>query len=180
MNKKNLKSVLDFSPLVVFFLCYKISGIYLATIAIVISTIITTFITYYIERKISWLPIITVIILAIMGGLTIFYKNDIFIKIKPTIINLLFAFILLIGLLRKKLFLKYIINNSLVMSDSAWRNFTLRWIGLFIFLAILNEIVWRNFSTDIWVNFKVFGILIITFVFMLLQYRFLRDNTVSS
>lgn len=177
MNR-TVKLCCDLGPLVIFFVAYKWHGVYMATIALIAATIVATAVEYYFQRKISWLPIITVGIVSIMGGLTVFSGNEIFIKIKPTMINLIFAAVLLIGLLMDKLLVKYMLGKSLQMSDEAWKAFTVRWALFFIVLAILNELIWRNFSTDAWVNFKVFGIFALTIGFMIIQYPFLRRHTV--
>jgi len=105
----------------------------------------------------------------VMGGLTLYLQDDLFIKIKPTITNLLFAGILLGGLAWGKLFLRYVFGAAFRLEDVGWRILTIRWSLFFVFLAVVNEIVWRNFDTDTWVNFKVFGIMPMTFIFALAQ-----------
>ncbi len=176
MENNKIKTLLDIVPIIIFFAAYKISGIYIATVCLAIITVITTIISYVLDKKVNLVPLLTTIIIVIMASLTVIFKNDYYIKMKPTLINLLFAAILAGGLVFNKIILKSLLNKSLEMADKAWKILTYRWIGLLIFLAITNEIVWRNFSTDIWVNFKVFGILGITFIFMAFQYKFLRDN----
>lgn len=177
-TNKRLKFFCDLAPLVVFFLAYKYAGIYMATVVLIIATTATTALTYYYERKISWMPIVTVILVALMGGLTLWSGNQLFIKMKPTVINGLFAAIVLGAMACDKLVLKQLFGHSLNMSDAAWKIFSLRWSGLFILLAFLNELIWRNSSTDIWVNFKVFGILPLMFLFMVTQYPFLKRHAI--
>jgi intracellular septation protein len=177
MNR-TVKFFCDIGPLVVFFVGYKALGVYSATIGLVVATIIATAVEYYFQRKISWIPIGTVAAVMLMGGLTIWSGNELFIKIKPTIINGLFAIILAVGLLYNKLLVKCLLGKAIQMSDQAWRIFTFRWIAFFITLAVINELVWRNFGTDTWVNFKVFGLLGLTFGFMLTQYPFLKRHGV--
>jgi intracellular septation protein len=105
----------------------------------------------------------------VFGFLTIYLQDATFIKIKPTILNSLFAFILAAGLYFERPVLKFALGEVMQLRDEGWRVLTLRWIGFFIFLAILNEIVWRNFSTDTWVSFKSFGVMPLTFLFMMAQ-----------
>ena len=176
--KQKIKLFCDLFPLAAFFVAYKYSGVMAATITLVISTLFTTALAYYYERKISWIPIITVALVSVMGGLTIFSGNELFIKIKPTLINGILALILMGGLLCRKLLLKQMLGASMEMSDQAWKIFSLRWIGLFIGLALLNEVIWRHASTDVWVSFKVFGLLPITLAFMLAQYPFLKRHAI--
>lgn len=178
MNR-TVKFFCDFGPLAVFFVAYKISGIYVATVALIVATIITAVFEYYYQRKIAWLPILTVLIVTVMGGLTVVFQNEVFIKIKPTIINALFAFILGVGLWLNKLWAKQIVGQSIKMSDEAWRKFTIRWMLFFMAMACINELVWRNVSTASWVNFKIFGILGLTFVFMISQYPFLKRHIIE-
>ena len=115
------------------------------------------------------MPTVGAGIVLIFGGLTIYFDNEVFIKMKPTIINLIFAIILYGGMLVKKPLLKILLGAALRLEEEGWRILTYRWIGFFIALAVLNEIVWRTQTTDIWVNFKVFGILPITFIFTVFQ-----------
>jgi intracellular septation protein len=174
--KQPLKSITDFGPLVLFFAAYKLEGIIAATAALIVSTLIVLAITYYLTRHIPIMPLITAAVVSIFGSITIFSGNDLFIKIKPTIINIIFATILIIGLLKGKGLLKYLFDSTIKMPDSAWKVFSLRWALFFIFIAAANEYVWRNFSTDTWVDFKVFGLLGVTFVFILTQIPFLHKN----
>ena len=178
--KQPLKSITEFGPLLIFFATYKFQGLIAATAALIVATLIVLAITYYLIRTITMMPLITAAVVSIFGGITIFSGNDLFIKIKPTIINLVFAAILIIGLLRGKGLLKYLFDSTIKMSDEAWKSFSLRWAIFFVILAAINEYVWRNFSTDIWVNFKVFGLLGATFVFILTQVPFLNKNIIQN
>ncbi|MFT6220408.1 MAG: intracellular septation protein [Lentimonas sp.] len=144
-----------------------------ATIALLVATLVALTIIYIKTRKIAKMPLFSAILLGIFGFLTVFSGNEIFIKIKPTLVNLLFASILLSGYFLKKPLLKMLLGHSLIMQESAWHQLSLRWAIFFIFLAILNEIMWRHFSTDFWVGFKVFGILPITIMFTLFQIPFI-------
>ena len=158
-NKFLLKFLSDFFPLIAFFLTYKLSThdnpIIPATICLIIATIISLSVIYYYNKKIAKMPLFSAILLGFFGGITVFSGNDIFIKMKPTIINLLFAAILFVGYFLNKPFIKYLANNQISLDDKSWLNLSLIWGFFFIFLAIVNEIIWRNFSTDFWVKFKV-------------------------
>ena len=125
------------------------------------------------------MPTVGALIILIFGGLTIYFDNEVFFKRKPTIINLLFAIILYGGEILKKPLLKYILGSALKLQTEGWEKLTKRWIGFFIALAILNEIIWRTQSTDIWVNFKVFGILPITFIFTAFQISLINKYKIN-
>ena len=125
---------------------------------------------YYLEKKIQIIPLIGGILITFFGGLSIYFNNPIFIYLKPTIINFLFAFILLFGkFVMNKMFIKILFQNSLKLSEVGWEKLNLRWILFFIFLGILNEMVWRTQTEEFWVNFKVWGLLPITFAFTIFQ-----------
>ena len=183
MNSKNkkeqssLQTICDLVPLLVFFATYKLSNhpnpIIPATIALIIATFIALTIIYIKHKKIAKMPLFSAILLGIFGFLTIFSGNELFIKIKPTLVNLLFASILLFGYFSKKPLLKMVLGHGFQMSDESWRQLSLRWAYFFIFLAVLNEIMWRYCSTDFWVGFKVFGVLPITIIFTLTQIPFI-------
>ena len=125
------------------------------------------------------MPTVGATIVLIFGGLTIYFDNEVFFKMKPTIINFLFAAVLYAGTIIKKPLLKYLLGAALKLEDLGWKILTQRWIGFFIALAILNEIVWRTQSTDIWVNFKVFGILPITFIFTMTQFPLIKKYQIE-
>ena len=125
------------------------------------------------------MPTVGALIILIFGGLTIYFDNKIFFKMKPTIINLLFALILYGGVIVKKPLLKFLLGAAIKLEDEGWKILTQRWISFFIALAILNEIVWRTQSTNIWVNFKVFGILPITFIFTMTQFPLIKKYQIE-
>ena len=125
------------------------------------------------------MPTVGAGIVLLFGGLTIYFDNDVFFKMKPTIINVLFAVILYGGILINKPLLKYLLGAALKLEEAGWKILTQRWIGFFIALAVLNEIVWRTQSTDIWVNFKVFGILPITFIFTMTQFPLIKKYQIE-
>lgn len=171
------KFLYDYLPLIVFFICYKFSKgpepLVTATIFMLITTFAALIISYFWTRNIPKVALVSAIVLAIFGGLTIFLKDDIFIKTKPTIINLFFAGILLYGYFAKKPLLSYLLEGQIKMSNHAWHILSLRWALFFVFLAALNEFVWRSFSTDFWVNFKVFGMMPISLIFTISQIPFM-------
>jgi len=125
------------------------------------------------------MPTVGAVIVLIFGGLTIYFDNEVFFKMKPTIINIFFAAILYGGILINRPLLKYLLGATLKLQETGWKILTQRWIGFFIALAILNEIVWRTQSTDIWVNFKVFGILPITFIFTMTQFPLIKKYQIE-
>lgn len=175
-----LQFMRDFLPLLTFFAVYKLSGhehpIIPATIALIITTFIALVVNYIFTRKIAKMPLFSALVLGFFGSLTIYSGNEIFIKIKPTLINLLFASILFFGYFNEKPLLKTLLESAFQLSNKAWMSLSLRWGMFFVFLAILNEIIWRNFSTDFWVQFKVFGILPITIAFTILQIPFILNE----
>ena len=168
------KLFIDIGPLAVFFIFYTRSDLKTAILPFMIATIISVLFSYIIEKKIPIMPTVGAAIILVFGGLTIYFDNDVFFKMKPTIINLLFAGILFSGTLMNKPLLKYLLGGAIKLKEEGWSILTKRWIGFFIALAILNEIVWRTQSTDLWVNFKVFGILPITFIFTLTQFTTIK------
>jgi len=120
-------------------------------------------------RTLPIMPLVTLAVVLVFGGLTLYLQDDMFIKMKPTIVNTLFASVLLIGLYFGKSFLAYVFESAFKITDEGWRILTLRWGLFFIFLAVINEVVWRNFSTDFWVSFKVWGTMPITMIFAMFQ-----------
>ena len=168
MNRPIIKFITDFGPLLVFFTIYfkNDNDLKLAIPPFIVATLIALAIVYFLERKISIVPLTSGILITLFGGLTLYFDNKIFFYMKPTIINLLFAFVLFFGqYITKKSLLKIFFQNSLNLRDEGWNKLNYRWIYFFIFIAILNEIVWRTQSEVFWVNFKVWGLLPITFLF---------------
>ena len=168
MSRPVIKFITDFGPLLVFFTIYfkNDNDLKLAIPPFIIATLIALAIVYFLERKISIVPLTSGILITLFGGLTLYFDNKIFFYMKPTVINLLFAFVLFFGqYITKKSLLKIFFNNSLNLRDEGWNKLNYRWIYFFIFIAILNEMVWRTQSEVFWVNFKVWGLLPITFLF---------------
>ncbi len=152
-----------------------------AILPLIIATVISILIVYYFEKKISPMPIIGAVLVSVFGGLTIYFDNKVFFYMKPTIINILFALILMYGkFFLKKSLLQLLLENSIKLKDEGWRILTNRWIYFFVFLAFLNEMVWRTQSEEIWVQFKVFGILPITFVFTIFQIRIIEKFRITN
>jgi len=169
-----LKVALDLGPLLLFFFANSRYGIFVATGTFMVAVLAALAASYVMTRQLPIMPVVTAIIVVVFGGLTLVLHNDLFIKIKPTILYALFGAVLLGGLWFGKSFLGIVFDSLFHLTDEGWRKLTLRWAIFFLALAILNEIVWRNASTDVWVNFKVFGVLPLTFLFGALQYPLLR------
>lgn len=170
MNKSTIKFITDFGPLLIFFYFYKKQGMIEAILPLIISTLIATAVLYFFEKKIPIIPIVGAVIVAIFGGLTLYFNDKTFIYMKPTIVNLLFAGILFLGnFILKKNFIKSLLENSIQLEERGWEILNQRWILFFIFLALLNELIWRTQTEDFWVKFKVFGIIPITLIFTLFQ-----------
>ncbi len=162
---------IEAGPLLVFFVVNGVfsgegkSGIFAATGAFMVAMTLSLVASWRLERRLPPMPLITTVFVLVFGGLTLFLANDVFIKLKPTIVNLLFATILAAGLLLGRPFLKLAFESAFRLTEQGWRLLTIRWILFFLFLAGLNELVWRSCSTDAWVSFKLFGILPLTLVF---------------
>jgi intracellular septation protein len=172
VNKSFVKFLTDFGPLFIFFVVYYKSGnnLIVAIPPLIVATIVAIIIVYILEKRIPYIPLFGGLLISFFGGLTIYFQDPIFIYLKPTIINIVFAFTLFIGkVFFKKNFLKIFFKGSLKLEEIGWNKLMYRWIGFFIFLAILNEIIWRTQSQVAWVNFKVWGILSLTFVFTAFQ-----------
>jgi intracellular septation protein len=168
-----LKLVLDIGPLVLFFAANAKLGIYVATGAFMAAVLVALIVSYLMTRHIAIMPVVTAVIVLVFGGLTLVLHDDLFIKLKPTIIYVLFGGTLLAGLLLDKPFLSILFDQMFHLTAEGWRKLTWRWVIFFFALAVLNEIVWRNFSTDVWVSFKLFGVVPLTFLFGALQYPLL-------
>ena len=165
-----MRLALDFAPLGVFFLAYRLEGLMAATALLIMATLLSLLITYVVERKISLAPLVSGIAVAIFGSLTLVLNNEYFIKMKPTLVNLLFAGTLLIGVYGyRRGLLRYLLDMAFTLSDRGWLVLSRNWGFFFIGLAVLNEVIWRSFSTDFWVDFKVFGMFTITMSFAVSQ-----------
>ena len=168
------KLALELGPLVLFFLANQRAGIFTATALFLAATLAALAIHYLLLRKLPIMPLVSGIVVLVFGGLTLALQDELFIKLKPTIVNTLFGVVLLGGLYFGKSLLALILDSVLDLTEEGWRKLTFRWALFFFALAILNEIVWRTQSTDFWVNFKLFGVVPLTFLFGLLQYPLLK------
>ncbi len=164
-----LRLGIEMGPLVIFFAVNAIHGIFAATGVFMIAIVLSLAIAYAAARHIPTLPLVSGLIVLIFGGLTLYLQNETFIKLKPTIVNLLFASVIFGGLLFGKNYVKSLLGTMVELKDEGWRQLAVRWGLFFVAMAIVNEVVWRNFSTDTWVTFKVFGFLPLTVVFALAQ-----------
>ena len=172
MNKSFFKFVTDIGPLIIFFFFYynNDKSLIIAIPPLIVATIIAVLIVWILEKKIPMIPLLSGILITLFGGLTIYFDNPVFLYMKPTIINILFGLALLFGrFFTKEPVLKKILGKSMPLSDEGWEILNNRWMYFFFGLAILNELVWRTQSEEFWVNFKVWGMLPITFIFTAFQ-----------
>jgi len=164
-----LKIALELGPLVLFFVGNSYGGIYLATGVFMVATFAALAAMWILARKIAIMPLISAFVVMVFGTLTLVLQDDHFIKLKPTMVNALFGVVLLGGLVFRKPLLPYVFDGMVKLTDAGWRILTVRWAIFFLVMAVVNEIVWRNFSTDTWVSFKTFGYLPMTFLFAFAQ-----------
>src|SRR6266436_378558 len=174
-----LKLVLDLGPLLVFFAANSRFGIFAATGAFMAAILIALAIAYALTRHLPIMPLVTAVVVVVFGTLTLVLHDELFIKVKPTIIYVLFGGVLLIGLAFGKSLLGLVFDSVFHLTEEGWRKLTLRWALFFLVLAVLNEIVWRTQSTDTWVSFKVFGVMPLTFIFAAFQYPLLMKHDAS-
>jgi len=170
-----LKLAVEIGPLIVFFLVNARAGIFWGTGVFMGATIASLIASRILFGRIPVMPLVTGVCVMVFGGLTLWLQDDHFIKIKPTIVNALFAGALFIGLLAGQSLLRVVFGEVFRLTDEGWRKLTLRWACFFTFLAVLNEIVWRSFSTDTWVSFKVFAVMPLTMAFAVAQVGLLRQ-----
>src|SRR5499427_7733329 len=189
-----LKLVLDLGPVLLFFLANarpalflplvspilpadtasgEHTGIFVATALFMVAVVVALAVSYALTRHLPVMPLVTAVIVLVFGSLTLILHDELFIKLKPTIIYLLFGGVLLGGLAAGKSLLGMVFDSVFHLTEEGWRKLTLRWALFFFALAVLNEIVWRSQTTDVWVTFKVFGVVPLTFVFAALQYPLL-------
>lgn len=190
-----LKLALELGPLLVFFfanargemlqekfpvLASIGEPIFLATALFMVATVLALAISWSLTRTLPIMPLISGIVVLVFGALTLWLHNDTFIKMKPTIVNTLFGVILLGGLAFGKSLLGYVFDSAFKLDAEGWRKLTFRWGLFFLFLAVINEVVWRSFSTDTWVSFKVWGVMPITVLFTLLQMPLIQKHTIAA
>jgi intracellular septation protein len=164
-----IKLLIELGPLLVFFGTNAVWGIYVATAVFMVATILALAVAWWRYHKVPIMPLVSGVIVLVFGGLTLYLRDETFIKLKPTIVYTMFAVLLGAGLLMKKPVLELLFGPVFSLTEEGWRKLTVRWSLFFIAMAVLNEIVWRNFSTDAWVSFKAFGFLPLTFIFAMLQ-----------
>ena len=172
MSRSIIKLVADFGPILIFFTIYfrNENDLKVAIPPFIAATLISLMVIYFLEKRIPMVPLISGVLITFFGGLTLYFDNKIFFYMKPTIINLLFAVVLFFGkYFTEKPLLKIFFQNAFNLEDLGWKKLNYRWIGFFLFIAILNEIVWRTQSEAFWVNFKVWGLLPISFLFVASQ-----------
>lgn len=174
-----LRLALDFGPLLIFFGVNWLSGLFWATGVFMVAITIALIISRIVTGKVAAMPLITAAFVLVFGGLTLYLQNETFIKVKPTIIYLLFAAALMIGQWLEREPLKLLLGQAFDLTDEGWRILTYRWAAFFVFLALTNEVVWRNVSNDAWVTFKVFGFLPLTLVFAMMQVGLIQKHAAA-
>jgi intracellular septation protein len=189
-----LKITLELGPLILFFVANSRGGriagrypwiadlggpIFFATAVFIVAVLVSLVLSYALTRRLPLMPFVTAVVVVVFGGLTLWLQDETFIKMKPTIIYILFGGVLLGGLALRRSLLGYVFDSVFRLTDEGWRKLTFRWGLFFLALAVLNEVVWRSVSTDTWVTFKVFAILPITFVFTLFQLPLINRHTIS-
>ena len=168
MHRPIIKFIADFGPLLIFFIIYfnNENDLKVAIPPFIVATLIALIVIYILDRRIPMVPLTSGILITLFGGLTLYFDNKIFFYMKPTIINLLFAAVLFFGkYFSQKPLLKILFQSAFNLENEGWKKLNNRWIGFFIFVALLNEIVWRTQTEAFWVNFKVWGLLPISFLF---------------
>ncbi|HEV7959504.1 MAG TPA: septation protein A [Rhizomicrobium sp.] len=176
MNPQIRRLLLDLGPLFLFFLSFEFAGIFTATGIFMAAVLATLLLGWHLEKRLSPIPLVTAVLVVIFGGLTLYLRNDVFIKMKPTVLYTIFGATLLGGLFFNRLFIKYVFTDAFDLTEKGWRGLTWRWGVFFLTLAVLNEAVWRNTTTATWVAFKVWGIMSLIFLFALAQTPFLLKH----
>ncbi len=164
-----VKLLIELGPLLVFFGGNAAAGIYAGTAAFMVATLLALAVAMVRYHKVPIMPLVSGVIVLLFGGLTLYLRDDTFIKLKPTIVYVMFAGLLGAGLLLKKPLLELLLGPVFRLSEVGWRKLTWRWLLFFAAMAVVNELVWRNVSTNAWVSFKAFGFLPLTFLFALTQ-----------
>ena len=172
--RRLLCQFVDYGPPVIFFVAYYMTNLFIATASIMVTTILALILSYVAERRIPIIPLITAGIVGIFGSLTLWLNDEAFIKMKPTIIQIIFGLVLFGGQLMNRLLLKSLMGSAWQITDEGWRILTLRFSFFFFLSATLNEVIWRTQSTDFWVNFKVFGFMGLTIFFIMTQLPLLK------
>ncbi len=174
-----LRLLTEAGPLAVFFFTNAKAGIMTGTAVFMAATLVALLVSWRFERRIPVMPVVGAGFVLVFGGLTLWLNDDIFIKIKPTLVNLLFATVLFAGHVMRRNVLKHVLGSVLNLDDAGWRTLGLRWGCFFLLLAAINEGVWRTLSTDDWVSFKVFGIMPLTLLFSVAQTPFILRHQIT-
>lgn len=175
--KPALKNLLDLAPVMVFMAVYFLTkDMMLATLLLIATTFSALAVFYAVERKLAMMPLISGLMVGVFGGLTLLLQDELFIKVKPTMVNLIFAAVLLAGWKLDRPLLKFLFEAAFKLNDAGWRGLSLRWGLFFVFLAVVNEVVWRNFSTEFWVSFKLFGMLTLNVLFWIVHFPWLQRH----
>jgi len=172
---KKITSLLEMMPAVAFIIAFSLKDLIYGTKVLIICSLISFILILILNKKVTWSQAVSVTLVVLLGGITLISKDTRFIKMKPTILYSTISLVLTCGLLCNKLFIKKVLENLFVMDDGKWRKLTAAWVLFFLGYAGLNELVWRNFSEQTWVMFKVFGIIPISLCFVIGQVFILRD-----
>ena len=173
------KLLIELGPLVAFFIANWKAGIFWGTGIFMVATAIALTASWLLTRKIAMVPLVSALFVALFGALTLWLHSELFIKVKVTLINALFGAVLLGGVAMGRSYIKLIMGEAMKLTEEAWRTLSIRWGVFFFAMAALNEVVWRNFSTDVWVNFKVFGLLPLTLVFAFANAPFMTKHMIE-
>lgn len=176
----HIKLLIEFGPLAAFGITYFAAGIFWATGVVMVTSILALGVSWMQFGRLLPVPVMTAVMVVVFGGLTFWLNDPRFIQMKPTIINLLFAGVLFFGLMTGRPLLKLLLGEAFNLTEEGWRQLSFRWALFFLALAALNELVWRNFSQDVWVNFKVFGILGLSLVFAMAQIGLIKRHEAKS
>jgi intracellular septation protein len=180
MSAQTKRLLLDFGPLILFFAAFKLWGLIAATATVMAAAVSALGLGYWFDRKLHPIPLLTAVLVLLFGGLTLYLNDPVFIKMKPTFVYALLGVMLLGGLAFNQPLVKYILGIAVTLGEGAWRALSLRFALFFFAMAILNELIWRNFSNDIWVDYHVFGALALTFLFGLSQAPFLLKHQIET
>ncbi|MBL8846459.1 MAG: septation protein A [Hyphomicrobium zavarzinii] len=178
-SQQLMKFLVELGPLVVFFIVNSRAGIFWGTGCFIAATAASLIASRFLFGRVPVMPLVSGVVVLVFGGLTLWLQDELFIKLKPTIVNSIFAAVLFGGLFFKKSLLSYLFGDVFSLDDEGWRKLTFRWACFFVFLAILNEFAWRLLTTDQWVTFKVFGIMPITMAFAISQVGLLQRHALN-
>ena len=173
------KLLIELGPLVAFFIANWKAGIFWGTGVFMVATAIALSVSWALTRKIAMVPLVSAVFVALFGALTLWLHSELFIKVKVTLINALFGAVLLGGVAMGRSYIKLIMGEAVKLTEEAWRTLSIRWGVFFFAMAGLNEVIWRNFSTDAWVNFKVFGLLPLTLVFAIANAPYMTRHMIE-